>query len=131
MFEPFLHKRVEFESEREVRAFFQDLPAGGAGRSLWIHWDEQNERLVEHSSSENHEPYVVPRPDEAGRLVEVDLQELIQEIVVAPGTPEWLFDLVSSLARDFDLSDRVRSSQMSSCPSYQAYDRASRRILGP
>ena len=109
---------MEFESEREVRAFFQELPAGGAGRSLWFHWDEQNETLVEHASPENHEPYVAPRPDEAGRLVEVDLDRLIKEIVVAPRTPEWLFDLVSSLARDCDLSDRVRWSQMSSSPSY-------------
>jgi hypothetical protein len=87
----FLRKRKEFEHERELRAFF-DLARG-----------EGNTRKVDLA-------------EEAGRLVDVDLDELMVRIHLAPGSSAWYRGLVERLVRRFGFATEARPSDLEPFP---------------
>lgn len=72
MLEPFVHKRMSFEHEREVRAVIMRMPDFGV-------------------------PNSTPKPTiEHGVSVPVEVERLISEIYVSPASPEWFRGLVES-----------------------------------
>jgi hypothetical protein len=94
-FYPFLHKRLSFEHEREIRAIMQGIP-----------WDEDNNLDFTKESWE------------AGRAVPVDTNTLVEAIHVAPFAPEWFIALVDRLQGRLGLSFPVRKSDMERDPVY-------------
>ena len=94
-FYPFLHKRLSFQHEREVRAIMQAIP-----------WGKDNTPEFEKDSWR------------AGRAVSVDLERLIEAIYVAPYAPDWFIPLVDRLQRRLDLSFDVRHSDLERDPVY-------------
>jgi len=87
---PYLYKRVNFKSENEIRCFLVD------------------------DGDINLFPEDEPRPFEVGNglmlnpgiNVPVDLNLLIREIRVAPKAPIWLPDLIKSLLKRYNLSEK-------------------------
>lgn len=71
---PFMHKRKEFESERELRVVVSRLPAQEGSMVL---------------------DYSVSMPN--GLLAPVDLDTLVEAVVLAPQTPEWQFESLRAL----------------------------------
>lgn len=93
-FAAYLHKRREFEHEREVRAICLKFPER-AGK-----------------------PDFSGIPVGPGIYVEVDLSLLIEEVVTAPYAPHWFAELVASVAERYDLEASVNRSSLSAEPTW-------------
>lgn len=87
---PFFYKRESFEHEREVRVVLQDGKHGNA-------WPfRENEDL--------------------GKLVQVDLEAVVKAVIVAPTSPAWFRDLVSSVTSRYAYQFSVSQSSMDAEP---------------
>lgn len=91
---PFMHKRKEFEHEREVRAF------------IWT---------PEGFSKERREQGGYRPP---GITVNVDIDELVDTIRVQPTTPGWARQAIEQLLAKYGLSTKVMPSQIDLDPLY-------------
>lgn len=92
-FIPFLHKRLSFEHERELRAIIQAVLPG--------------DRPLDES-----EPYA------DGLMVEVDLKTLVESIYIAPTSEDWFVALVDSAVKKYGLNLPVKHSDLSTDPVY-------------
>jgi hypothetical protein len=93
MLYPFVHKRLSFEHEREVRAILPQFPEGEVSEeSVKAHVD--------------------------GHYVRVELETLIQEVYVAPLTPFWFQRLVAAVCSQYGLQVPIRRSTMDVHPLY-------------
>jgi len=88
LFSPFMHKRISFAHEREVRAVILRHPKSEDDANTL----DLSVETIEH-----------------GTLVEVDLDVLVERIYVAPDAPAWFKELVGSVLRkygkEFELID--------------------------
>lgn len=82
MFLPFIHKRKNYEHEKEYRAI---IPI-------------EKEKNTEHIMISN----VV--------FITVVLDQLIQKIIVAPGSPDWFYELVKNTVKEYNLNNEVKRS---------------------
>lgn len=92
-FLPFLHKRLSFEHEHELRAIIQPVFPGG-------------------------DPLTESDPFADGLLVGVDLQTLIEGIYVASTSEAWFAALVENVAKKYGLAVSVRHSDLQRTPLY-------------
>jgi len=92
-FIPFLHKRLSFEHEHELRAIIQPILPGG-------------------------KPLVDSDPYAEGLLVDVDLQKLIESVYIAPTSERWLKELVTNVAKKYGLGAPVLQSDLARDPVY-------------
>lgn len=83
---PFVYKRKSFEHEREVRAVVKAVA------------------LVD---IENLEP---------GRLITVSLQDLVENVYVAPTAPAWFRSVVEAVTRKYGLAHKVVRSSLDDAP---------------
>ena len=90
-FAPYLHKRISFAHEAEVRAI----------------------KLARKRSQEG-----VLEPPDLGEWVEVDLRYLLDEIRLSPDSNKEYRDLVQSLVAKFDMQTTVTTSQLDEEPFY-------------
>ena len=88
---PFIHKPHFYHDEKEIRVLYE-VP-----HNDWIHdWsNEQNEN---------------------GLYVPINLQNLIDEIIVAPFAPKWYFELIESLNEKYSLNKPVKYSRLRRIP---------------
>ena len=93
LFYPYVHKRKSFEHEREIRALVMDIP------------DKSEKR---HSR---------PNPD-FGRLIHIDLAQLIENVYVAPTCPLWFRSIVDNVLKKYGLSKTVATSAIDLPPTY-------------
>ena len=94
---PFVHKRLSFAHERELRALVWDtnwpaMPGGGVDTG-----------------------YI---PSDPGRWVSCELAALIELILVAPQSHDWFLELVRRVAARYALSAEVRRSSLDEAPFY-------------
>lgn len=88
---PFIYKRRSFEHERELRAVIV--------RPMNI---EESGSLVRQ-----------PPNAEAGVSVDVSVEDLVEEVVVAPTSPSWFANLVESVSVKYGLDkERIRRSPL-------------------
>jgi hypothetical protein len=87
-FPAFLHKRLSFQHEREVRGLV--WASDGSGR-----------------------PPKEERVKAGGIAAKVDLAELVQEVIVSPLAQPWFHDLIDAVVRRYGLHARVKHSQLS------------------
>jgi hypothetical protein len=83
----FLRKRKEFEHERELRALFDISRGEGQTRKVDL-------------------------AEDAGRLVDVDLHQLMAQIHLPPGSPGWYQGLVVRLLDRFGIDVEVKPSDL-------------------
>jgi hypothetical protein len=94
MFNAFLHKRKSFEYENEVRAIVQKFVIEGEN----INWNKQSM--------------------DSGLSVEIDVNRLIENIYVAPSSPTWFGDLVTSVVVKYGYEFKVSQSNLNSKPLF-------------
>lgn len=94
---PFLYKRKSFEHEQELRAL------------IWTLDDIQN--FVSN-------PDVNKFKDVSGIYVPVNLDTLIDQIYVAPDSPEWFIEIVSSILKKYGINHKPNQSDLSAAPLY-------------
>lgn len=92
-FIPFLHKRLSFQHEHELRAIIQPIPPSG-------------------------DPLTGSDPFADGLLVEVDLRMLIECIYVAPTSELWFKTLVENIAKKYGLGVSIQHSDLARDPLY-------------
>lgn len=83
---PFIHKRTEFEYEKEVRALIME-----------------------------------PVPDIPSILsvnVNINVEQLVESIRVRPGTPDWERQTIETLIKKYNLSKKVRRSEIDIKPMF-------------
>ena len=90
----YLHKRQDFNHEREVRAIATAFPQDVDG--------------------------INPPPDtcDDGRYYEVDLFDLVKEVIVAPKADEWFLELIRSVAARYNLKAPVVKSRLADRPPW-------------
>jgi hypothetical protein len=94
---PFLYKRKSFEHERELRAI--------ASKAEIIETD------TEFSMTVLDQPFTMP-----GENISVDIAMLIESIYLAPGSPDWISELVASVANHYGLSVPIVKSKLDDQP---------------
>src|SRR5581483_8505070 len=87
-FAPYIYKRRGFGHEKEVRIVFQDSYATV---------DDTPEAL-----------YGIP--------IEINIEELVTAVYLAPGTKSWLRDVVQAAMNKFGLSRAARASEFDATP---------------
>jgi hypothetical protein len=95
LFYPYVHKRLSFQHEKEVRVLLQELP---------------------HIPGEGFDRTRIN--SEAGKLIKLDLTRLVDEIYVSPTAPSWFLHLVVSICQRYDYALRVRQSDLSRSPIF-------------
>lgn len=95
-FYPFLHKRKSFEYEKELRAII--------GEFSRVKEVEIRPGVKIHTTNPSRPPF------RNGIYAEVDLTILIEEILIAPTSPKWLFELAQSAVRKYGLDKKLKHS---------------------
>lgn len=91
-FFPMIHKQNAYDYEAEIRLIYEiDFPQIGRA------FDWSKEEIQE------------------GKLLPVDLNILIDEIIVGPFSPKWMTDLIIDLADKYGLKKPITKSKLS-CP---------------
>src|SRR6266702_3780894 len=88
-FYPFMHKRLSFAYEQELRAVVLRLPIVG---------------------EEDSETIDIPQEGVPGLYIPTDLEYLIEAIYVAPQSPTWVVELIGSLLARYALTRSVTQS---------------------
>jgi hypothetical protein len=89
----FVHKRKSFEHEREVRAVISE----------WGSHDGKETNL------------------DIGKYVNVNLENLIEKVYVAPTSPSWFSKLVENITRKYELKFDVMMSSMDKKPAFSIF----------
>lgn len=94
VFYPFLHKRLSFAHERELRALRWDPPTTDTG----IDWSAA--------------------AADSGEWVSADLSALVERVLVAPAAPTWFLKLVDGVSTRYGLTARVVQSDLDKEPFF-------------
>ncbi|MCH7580958.1 MAG: hypothetical protein IIB22_11995 [Chloroflexi bacterium] len=94
VFYPFMHKRLSFEHEHELRAVIQDLSFGDTRLDL------------------------AKPPDDPGIWKELSLQKLAETVYVSPGSPGWFIELIRLVLERYKVAIEVRQSSLDTEPFY-------------
>lgn len=94
LFYPFMHKRKSFSHENEVRIIKSDWPLEGG------------------------EKFINKLNSLSGIYININLEELIENVYVAPTAPQWYFDLVNDVTNKFGIKKKVLYSKLDETPVY-------------
>jgi len=84
---PFIFKKTQYSDEKEIR--------------------------ILHEKNIGDYPHNAPQDEiDIGQYIKVDLQELIDEIIVSPNSPDWFFDLIKSLNEKYGLNKPIKKSSL-------------------
>jgi len=98
MYQPFIHKRISFEHEKETRAITHDFLKKSFGRKDFEEWTGNGV--------------------EFGRLVKIDVDKLIEKIYTSPTSQRWFFDLVGKTLNKYGLSIPIKKSTLTDPPPF-------------
>ncbi|MDH3311594.1 MAG: hypothetical protein OEM28_00410 [Nitrosopumilus sp.] len=90
---PFMHKQNSFKSENELRTILQRFPNIRNGISIDV-------------------------PESVGINIPIEIHDLIEDIYIAPTSPEWFYKLVNSILDKYELQKKVIFSKLSEKPMY-------------
>ncbi|MEA9985663.1 hypothetical protein [Subtercola sp. RTI3] len=96
-FDPFLHKRLSFAHEKEARLIFMEMKVG----QIEMPHGPENAILGYYDPA-----FPVP----------IDVEELIEVVYIAPDTPSWISDLVTSIVKTYGYEFTVRQSDLANDP---------------
>lgn len=95
-FLPYVHKRLAFEHEKELRVLFQDFPKKENGREF--DFDLRNSTF--------------------GKSIKINLNSLIEKILVAPNAPAWFLQIVVDIVAKYEFQFDVVQSEISKPPVF-------------
>ena len=110
---PFLHKRISFEHEHEVRALITEHKERASAtrpkqRPVGSERFSYSARDVDYSTD----------VCDVGLNYDVDVGQLILEVVVSPYAPPWLVDLTCSVVERYGFAFPVRQSDLAKEPRW-------------
>ena len=107
-YSPFVHKRLSYKNEQELRAIIQQTPTvrvqreSNAGRGLYVP-----------IGSDVTDTMLVP-----GKFVDVNLEQLISQIYISPSRGEKFEELVEMLSSEAKINVDVTQSELDTDPVY-------------
>lgn len=112
LYSQFLYKRNSFKHEQELRAFTYIDDKDG--------FEDGFLNIPKHSFQDIKEGLtnIQNLSSQDGIYVNVNLDKLIQNIYVAPNSPKWLFDLVVSITKKYNLNKPMLQSGLDEKPVY-------------
>ncbi len=93
-FWPYVHKRLSFEHEKELRVLAQELPSTDKGFDF---------------SRVNCE---------FGKTINIDLSALIENVYVSPAAPYWFYHVVSGVSKRYGFEFDIKQSLLSKEPIF-------------
>jgi len=84
----FIHKNKSYSYEEEIRLIYEIVPEFG-----WVH-DWSKEEV------------------ETGKYIAVDLLSLIDEVILGPFSPNWVFEMITDLMYKYGIDRPVRKSKL-------------------
>ena len=102
---PYLHKRIEFQDEREVRAIMSATPYVPDP----AHPDRDDVKAPDYSRE----------VCDVGLGYEVSPADLIHEVVISPHAPSWLGELIAKVRERYELQIPVRQSRLIGTPRWR------------
>lgn len=91
---PFVHKRIEFKHETELRLFYE-IPDFKDDVQFWTRQEF-----------------------EKGIMINIDLDILIEEIVLPPTADDHIENMIRAILNEYGLENRIRKSKLSADPFY-------------
>lgn len=105
---PFIHKRESFEHENELRAIIHDLPWKNENGNTWITAEDVKNIPLKQDESKSK-----------GKKVNVNLDDLIEQVYIAPHAPDWIKALAESVIETYGMShELVKKSSITEDPLY-------------
>jgi len=95
----YIHKRKSFAHEKEVRAIICD--------------QIDVDRLLDRAADKD-----VPLNQAPGKQIEIDLNDVLEKIFVAPDSPPWFFDLVKKIAVKYGIDLELQQSNLDKEPIF-------------
>jgi len=92
-FYPYMYKRPYYISDKELRAIILNI------------WKDYDKRVF-------NESYLTQKES----FIPVDLDVLIEKVVVAPGTPENVYEKIKSISKEYGFENRVERSKLDEKP---------------
>lgn len=102
-FSPFLHKRISFQHEKELRVILNHLPI-----ILNFKGKLTDKKILD---------TIIYFLDELA-YIPIDLKMLIERIYISPTSPSWILRLIKSLVKKYDLEKEIIQSNLSDKPLY-------------
>ena len=93
-FQPFVHKRISFEHEHELRAIYTEFP-------------------------KQIDPISFQSIKKRGVNIQVNLDVIIENIHIAPNAQEWFKDLVKSLVNKYNINKNIEDSKLDERPLFR------------
>jgi hypothetical protein len=109
-YDPYMHKRLSFEHEREVRAITSNH---GLAREIW---QEANHSYGPTDTTPH--PLGIPEDFPAGLNVPVNLAHLVETIYVSPEVDRWFAELIEKLIRRYGHPWPIYHSDLNKDPVY-------------
>lgn len=99
----YFYKRKSFQHETELRAVIQELPFKN-GKTI-------NDLIGQEDEDYDKKPIT-------GKSLNVDIENLIEQIYVAPTSPEWFFNLTKKMLDRYGLNKPVQRSSLDNDPVF-------------
>jgi hypothetical protein len=106
MMGPLCYKRRAFSYEQEIRVIRQEFPTGPS-----------------RSRPEGRAIIMGEPPEERGKQIKVELNEMLSAVHLAPSSPNWLKGVVTETLQRFELSTPCYQSNLDDLPAYGALHR--------
>lgn len=106
---PFVHKRLQFDAEREVRLLAMWPP------KQWM-VDAQGAAEAAHPDKTNVVGAVPPSITPIARPIAADLRMLLEDVVISRNAPTWFMELVGNVGRRYGLNITPRRSSLAAEP---------------
>jgi len=103
VFWPYTHKRLSFEHERELRVIEVDFPSSAA---------------VAAAKAANLQTSDWERETPKGKLINIEIKQLIEAVYVSPTAPPWFFDLVEAVVNRYKCGFNAKQSDMARTPIF-------------
>ena len=107
---PFIHKRLSFKHEQEVRAIIQEMPVGESIPPHDVPADFDEGHVVDLSKERWNDGADCP----------VELSALIDEVVIGPTGPGWFLEMVGEVVKRYIPDVPVRMSDLAASATWGA-----------
>jgi len=102
-FSPFLHKRISFQHEKELRVIINHIPT----------LLKFGIKIVDKKTID-----IIIDILEERAYIPIDLEILIERIYISPASPSWILELTESVVKKYDLEKEIIQSNLSDKPLY-------------